>query len=48
MKEIYFLTGNESKLNEARKFIPEIKSLKLDLQEIQSIIYYKIQRRSKN
>ena len=42
MKEIYFLTGNESKLNEARKFIPEIKSLKLDLQEIQSIDPYKI------
>ena len=34
---IYFLTGSENKLKEARGFIPEIEGLKIDLTEIQSI-----------
>ena len=37
MNEIYFITGNENKLKEAREIIPNIRGLNIDLTEIQSI-----------
>lgn len=42
MGDIYFLTGNENKLKEAREFIPEIQSLTIELTEMQSINPYEI------
>ena len=35
--KIYFVPGNENKLNEAKKILPEIEGLNIDLIEIQSI-----------
>jgi len=42
MREIYFITGNENKLREAKAIMPEIQGLNLDLLEIQDIDPYKI------
>ena len=36
-KKLYFVTGNKNKLEEARKIIPGIESMNLDLPEIQDI-----------
>ena len=35
MKKIYFITGNENKFSEAKKILPEIEQLNIDLPEIQ-------------
>jgi len=35
MSAIYFITGNQNKLREARAFVPEIEAWDLDLPEIQ-------------
>jgi len=37
VNELYFITGNEGKLREAKSFVPEINGLKLELTEIQSL-----------
>ena len=37
MNKLYFITGNENKLREAREIIGEIESLNINLIEIQSI-----------
>ncbi|NOX71525.1 MAG: RdgB/HAM1 family non-canonical purine NTP pyrophosphatase [Candidatus Micrarchaeota archaeon] len=37
MRNLYFVTGNKNKLVEARKVIPGIESVNLDLPEIQDI-----------
>ena len=34
---IYFITGNSNKFSEAKKFIPEIEQLNVDLDELQSL-----------
>lgn len=34
---LYFITGNENKIKEARQILGEVESLKIDLQEIQSL-----------
>src|SRR3989344_7330268 len=34
---IYFITGNSGKFNQAKAILPEIRQLKLDLPEIQSL-----------
>ncbi len=53
MDKIYFITGNENKLIEAKEFIPEIKSININLTEIQStnpkdIIKHKLEEAKKN
>jgi len=40
--EIYFITGNENKFKEVQAMLPEVKQLKLDLEEIQEIDAHKI------
>ncbi|HLC85957.1 MAG TPA: RdgB/HAM1 family non-canonical purine NTP pyrophosphatase [Candidatus Nanoarchaeia archaeon] len=42
MNELYFITGNENKLKEAKEIMPEIKGLNMDLLEIQDINPHKI------
>ncbi|HIH25464.1 non-canonical purine NTP pyrophosphatase [Candidatus Woesearchaeota archaeon] len=42
MNELFFITGNENKLREARSIFPDIKGLNIDLIEIQSIDSRKI------
>jgi len=42
MNKLYFITGNENKLREAKSFIPSIEKLPLDLIEIQSLDAHEI------
>ncbi len=42
MTDLFFITGNAGKFSEAKKFIPEIKQLDLDLAEIQSLDAHEI------
>jgi len=42
MENIYLITGNENKLNEAKQFINRIEGLNIELTEIQSINPYEI------
>ncbi len=37
MSKLYFITGNEGKFREFKKFIPEIEQIDLDLPEVQSL-----------
>ena len=53
MNDLYFITGNENKVKEAKSFINNIQVLKLDLIEIQSldsqeIIKHKLEEAKKN
>lgn len=40
--KIYFITGNEGKLKEAKEIMPEIEGLNIDLEEIQSLDAHEI------
>ncbi len=42
MTDLFFITGNAGKFSEAKKFIPKIKQLDLDLAEIQSLEAHEI------
>lgn len=37
MEKIYFITGNENKFSEAKKILPVIEQLEIDLPEVQGI-----------
>jgi inosine/xanthosine triphosphate pyrophosphatase family protein len=42
---LYFITGNSHKFSEAKKIIPKIEQLKIELDEIQSMDSKKIIQR---
>ena len=42
MKNIYLISGNEGKLREFRSIIPQVKNIRLELDEIQSLDPIKI------